>query len=92
MSDTQVDWLDSEEAEYALGFMCFQLGPMAHIYQELGIGPAKKAEAEQAFMLRKFLKMVREHGPKWNEFMQAELRETLERVKVQRAEKEKVSA
>lgn len=62
-----------------LGFMCFQLGPMAHAYQAAGrfldadgCEMRKRAEDEQAFMLHRFLTHWFEHGADWRESMEVE--------------------
>jgi hypothetical protein len=63
-----------------LGFMCFELGPMAHAYQAVGrfVGadgePLKKrAEDEQAFMLHRFLHHWSTAGDNWRASMREEL-------------------
>lgn len=78
------DWLDSDEVFEALGTMNFRTGPLAHLYQELGEGPAKKCEAEQAFILRKFLKLIRDHGAKWSDVFSEELDQVIKRMKAKR--------
>jgi hypothetical protein len=87
-----VDWLDTPEAEDALGYMNFQTGPMAHLYQELGEGPPAKAESEQAFMLRKFLKYVRENGKEWRQAFGGELETLIARVKAKREAEKKTAS
>lgn len=83
----ETDWLDSSDVSEALGFMNFQTGPLAHLYQEIGCGPAKKAEAEQAFMFLKFLKLVRLHGSEWKFQFDKELAGVIEQVKALREAK-----
>lgn len=63
-----------------LGLMCFQLGPVAHVYRDAGEfvdgeGAALKsrAEDEQAFMLHKIVGIALEHGEKWDDFVQADI-------------------
>jgi len=67
------------ELRAILGFMCFQLGAPAHLYQKAGEfvcseGELKKrAEDEQAFMLHKFIGYWFKHGSAWAEAAQADL-------------------
>lgn len=71
-----------------LGFMCFQLAPMAHAYQAAGrfldddgCEMSKRAEDEQAFMLHRFLTHWFEHGADWRDAMKAELNEIIAEAK-----------
>jgi hypothetical protein len=75
-----------------LGFMCFQLGKMAHAYQAVGrfldgdgCELQKRAEDEQAFMLHRFLTHWFDHGVDWRETMEAELEEVLAQLKAKAA-------
>jgi len=63
-----------------LGFMCFQLGSMAHTYQAAGMFEGaegmplkKRAEDEQAFMLHRFLVHWAKSGDDWRKSMAEEL-------------------
>jgi hypothetical protein len=67
-----------------LGFMCFQLGKMAHAYQAAGrfVGAddmklEKRAEDEQAFMLHRFLVHWAKAGDDWRASFADELDEVI---------------
>jgi hypothetical protein len=68
------------ELREILGWMCFQLGQMAHAYQAVGefVGTEgklnKRAEDEQAFMLHKWLGYWSKHGEEWNKHAAADLK------------------
>lgn len=71
-----------------LGFMCFQLGKMAHAYRAAGRFVdadgeqlPSRAEDEQAFMLHRFLTQWFAHGADWREHMQAELETVIAEAK-----------
>lgn len=51
----------------ALGLMCFQTGPIAHLLRATGDDIPCKAEREQAHVLFWFLRLAIEHGEKWRE-------------------------
>ena len=50
------------QLQIILGHLCFQLGKFAGQYRVRGADIAPKAEAEQAFMLDKMLRMYMMHG------------------------------
>lgn len=78
------DFLDTPEVFDLLGTMNFRTGPLAHLYQELGIGPKTRCEDEQAFILLKFLRLARLHGPAWREEFGKEIKTVIDSVKAQR--------
>jgi hypothetical protein len=60
------------ELQHILGFICFELGSMAHIFQALGefeggdgVALKKRAEDEQAFMLHRWLTFWWENPETW---------------------------
>lgn len=71
-----------------LGFMCFELGPMAHAYRAAGqyVGAdglelKTRAEDEQAFMLHRFLCHWVTAGDNWRASMREELGPVIEIAK-----------
>lgn len=62
----------------ALGFMCFQLIGVANLYRNCGHEIARKAEEEQAFFLFKFLLLAVEHGEKWRQVLDEEIKGMLD--------------
>lgn len=63
-----------------LGLMCFQIGHYAHIYQAAGFDVEKKAEAEQAFILHRWLLYALEHGENWKDIAYDELSKLKEKA------------
>lgn len=67
-----------------LGFMCFELGKLAHAYQAAGrfvaegSGLKRRAEDERAFMLHRFLLHWQRAGANWRESFAAELEEVVD--------------
>ncbi|KCY23016.1 hypothetical protein J596_0235 [Acinetobacter baumannii 21072] len=66
------------EINEILGMQCFQFIRAAQTYRKLGFEINKKAEAEQAFFLFKFLHLALEHGDKYLDEFNAETRKLLE--------------
>ena len=60
--------------EHVLGFPNFRTGPIAHVFQKAGFAIKKKCEAEQAFVLDRMIRAVLEHGEKWAEVFESDLR------------------
>ena len=56
-----------------LGIMCFQAGPLAEVYRAAGHPIKRKAEAEQAFILWRFLPLAILHGDAWREHSNRDL-------------------
>lgn len=72
----QIEWPDelTEELAEILGRPNFTCGKIAHAYRDGGghkIPP--KAEAEQAFVLHRFVKLQAEHGDSWKNIANAEI-------------------
>lgn len=61
----------------ALGLMNFQTGPIAHIYRAAGHDIPRKCEAEQAFVLHRYVLLALKHGEEWRAHAQAEIDEIL---------------
>ena len=57
-----------------LGLMNFRTGPIAHLYRAAGDDIPPKCEDEQAFVLHRFVRLALEHGQKWREAAEADLR------------------
>jgi hypothetical protein len=64
---------DDDETRYILGIPNFQAGPIAHRFRAGGADIPRKAEAEQAFVLRKMLNLYLQHGAKWRDEFVREL-------------------
>lgn len=67
-------FLDWPEVYEILMYLCFQCGPMAHVFRAAGEEIPTKAEHEQAFVLRWMLKVAAKHGPEWRKACALELR------------------
>lgn len=63
----------SEAIKTALSYQCFDFIKVAEIYRKHGFDIPKKAEAEQAFFLHKFLILAIKHG---NDFVKVFNEET----------------
>lgn len=74
-------WPDklTSELRAILGMMCFELGPIAHLYQRAGefVGAdgdlKRRAEDEQAFMLHRMLGLWFALGDGWSDAMGRDL-------------------
>ncbi|WP_298929115.1 hypothetical protein [uncultured Ramlibacter sp.] len=64
---------DDEETRFILGFMCFQAIPIVQVFRAAGHEIATKAEAEQAFVMRRMLNCYLAHGTDWRKAFIAEL-------------------
>lgn len=53
------------ELHDVLGMMCFQLGPIAHVFRASGESIPSRAEDEQAFVLHWLIGLALEHGSGW---------------------------
>lgn len=64
----------TEELKEALGMICFQCAPIAHVYRDAGLAdiPAK-AEAEQAFVIDMLIRLVIGYGADWRMHAQEDL-------------------
>lgn len=71
-------FLDTPPAQHILSLMCFQLGHDAQFWRAFGADVPKKAEAEQAYMMTRLLKLAAVHGDKWHDAYMAEKRARLE--------------
>ena len=67
-----------------LGLMVFEAGPIAHLYREAGFDILRKIEAEQAFVLWRFLPLAIIHGDGWREYSSVDLDAQLAKIKVAR--------
>lgn len=57
-----------------MGMPNFQCAPIAHVYRDAGLANvARKAEAEQAFVIDKLVRFVIAHGADWRKRAQEEL-------------------
>lgn len=56
-----------------LGMPNFRAAPMAHLYRAAGHDIAPKAEAEQAFVLHRFVGFALARGEAWRDFARADL-------------------
>ncbi|MCW2276342.1 hypothetical protein GJ654_18625 [Rhodoblastus acidophilus] len=56
-----------------LRLMNFQTGPIAHLYRRAGHDIPRKCEAEQAFVLHRFIGLAIKHGDEWRKYAQEEL-------------------
>lgn len=63
-----------------LGMMCFNISHYAHVYQAAGFNIPKKAEEEQAFCLHRWLGFALEHGDKWTDIANQELKDLREKI------------
>lgn len=50
-----------------LGLMNFKTGPIARVFREAGSAIKTKCEAEQAFVLDRFIRLAIMHGENWRE-------------------------
>ncbi len=50
-----------------LGLMNFRTGPLAHLFRAAGADIPTKCEAEQAFVLFRFMHLALQHGAGWRE-------------------------
>lgn len=57
-----------------LGLMNFQTCPVAHLFRAAGHDIPRKVEAEQAFVLHRLIKLALQHGDRWREVAEAELK------------------
>lgn len=80
--------LDSDEVKFILGRPCFMFIREAKLFRELGYDIPTQAEAEQAFFIHRWLKFYLEHGEKWREVAEADIREHVEKARAKLAEGE----
>ena len=64
----------SLELDIVLGFPNFKCAPYAQVFRAAGYEIAQKAEREQAFVIHWLTKLVLEHGDRWAEVAQEELK------------------
>ena len=70
----------TEDTKTALSYMCFDLIKVAQVYRDLGYEIPKKAEEEQAFCLHRWLGFALEHGDKWTDIANQELKDLREKI------------
>ena len=68
-----------------LGMPNFRTGPLAHLFRAAGADIETKCEAEQAFMLWRFLHLAILHGDKWYLHADVDIKTALARAKAARA-------
>lgn len=70
------------EVEFILGRPCFMFIREAQLFRSLGYDIPKKAEAEQAFFIHRWLNFYLQHGAAWRDVANADIREHIQRAKV----------
>lgn len=71
----------TKDLEFALGRPNFQMAKYAHLFRDAGHDIARKAEAEQAFVIHELVKCVLMHGEKWDDAFQAKVNAAVAKVK-----------
>ena len=71
----------NEEVEFILGRPCFMFIREAQLYRSLGYNIPKKAEAEQAFFIHRWLNFYLEHGDAWRDVAADDMRDHIARAK-----------
>lgn len=80
--ETMMEWPPlNDELSFILGMPNFQAGPFAHVYRAAGHAIPYKAEAEQAFVLHRFVWLWFNHGNEWRDAAEKDLREARDAAK-----------
>ena len=82
----QIEWPDelTDDLSEILGRPNFLCGHIAHVFRADGHNIPTKAEAEQAFVIHRWIGLWAKHGSEWRQAAGADLNAALERVKERR--------
>jgi hypothetical protein len=78
---TVAEILNGADAAAVLGIMNFQTIALANLFRASGVEIPRKAEAEQAYVLRFLLQLVIEFGAGWREAAHAEIGRMQEQIR-----------
>jgi hypothetical protein len=70
----------SDALRHVLGFPNFKCSPFAHLMRDAGATIKRKAEDEQAVVLHWLIKLVLDHGEKWADAAQEEMKAMREKI------------
>ena len=74
------EFLDRPEVAEVLKLMCFECAGPCQIYRAGGNDIARRAEDEQAFVMRRALGFVASHGADWRTAMGEEMQAIVDRA------------
>lgn len=67
-----------------LGIMIWQSGELGRIFRQAGFDIKPKAEAEQAFVLHRFLLLALKHGDSWRKEAGADIAAQINKIQMAR--------
>lgn len=70
----------TDDLQEVLGWPNFRCAPIAHLFRDAGADIARKAEAEQAYVLDWLIRLTILHGPDWRAVAAADMQAAQERA------------